>query len=216
MPSAYRGVIGARFGCLQMGMGEFRVRDPRERAGGGPARGCGPPATGWSDPVKSVINRLWTTLVDKWSPSVRQVRRDGRQLNIGPTASTFRRPHRNRPYVRIVVGRIVRTVASVDIWPLWRPVLRPARMFGKAPRQASWRRNDLRTRRIGPRGRERRRGWHDRWGMGAHSQRNGMVSATAATGRPGGRTTFSAAPSNRVVSVRISGGVARGSSGTRR
>lgn len=89
MPSAYRGVIGARFGCLQMGMGEFGVRSPRECAGSGPARGRASRRPAWSEPVKSVINRLWTTLVDKWSPSVRQVSRDGRQLNIGSDAAPF-------------------------------------------------------------------------------------------------------------------------------
>lgn len=87
MPSAYRGVIGARFGCLQMGMGEFGVRSRRGCAGGGPARGRASRRPVWSEPVKSVINRLWTTLVDKWSPSVPQVSCGGRQLNIDPAAS---------------------------------------------------------------------------------------------------------------------------------
>lgn len=82
MPSAYRGVIGARFGCLQMGMGELRVHDPGECPGGGPGRGHGLSGAAWSEPVNGVINSLWTTLVDKRSPSVRQVHAGDRRLGF--------------------------------------------------------------------------------------------------------------------------------------
>lgn len=82
MPSAYRGVIGARFGCLQMGMGELRVHAPGECPGGGPGRGHGLSGAAWSEPVNGVINSLWTTLVDKRSPSVQQVHADDRRLGL--------------------------------------------------------------------------------------------------------------------------------------
>lgn len=82
MPSAYRGVIGARFGCLQMGMGELRVHGPGECPGGGPGRGHGLYGAAWSEPVNGVINSLWTTLVDKRSPSVQQVHADVRRLGF--------------------------------------------------------------------------------------------------------------------------------------
>lgn len=92
MPSAYRGVIGARFGCLQMGMGEFGLRGPPVCAGSGSARGRGPHGLAWPESVNGLINRLWTTLVDKWPPSVPQVQCDGRQLNFCPVRQVLSAP----------------------------------------------------------------------------------------------------------------------------
>ncbi len=73
MPSAYRGVIGARFGCLQMGMREFGLRGPCYRTGGEPARGPGARGAAWPEPVNALINSLWTTSVDKRSRSVQKM-----------------------------------------------------------------------------------------------------------------------------------------------
>lgn len=73
MPSAYRGVIGARFGCLQMGMREFGLRGPCCRTGGEPARGRDVRDAAWSEPVNALINSLWTTSVDKRSRSVQKM-----------------------------------------------------------------------------------------------------------------------------------------------
>lgn len=96
-----------------MGMGEFAVCGPLKGAGSGPARGRDSYGAAWSDPVKSVINRLWTTLVDKWSLSVRQVHGDGRQLNIG----TFFRPSSPRPMGPSGIDRVCESSAGEPYEP---------------------------------------------------------------------------------------------------
>lgn len=45
-------------------------------------RGHGLSGAAWSEPVNGVINSLWTTLVDKRSPSVQQVHADDRRLGL--------------------------------------------------------------------------------------------------------------------------------------
>lgn len=232
MPSAYRGVIGARFGCLQMGMGEFGVRSRRGCAGGGPARGRASRRPVWSEPVKSVINRLWTTLVDKWSPSVPQVSCGGRQLNIDPAASPSATSGKIARACEFSAGESYETALAWTSGPrggrrsglpvcLIRRHARchDAEMTFERAELIRWGGSDDGGWHGGWGWRDRwvsriRRGWHDRWGMGVRSQWNGMVSATAATGWPGGRTASAAAPSNGVVNVRISGGAARGRSVT--
>lgn len=227
MPSAYRGVIGARFGCLQMGMGEFGVRSPRECAGGGPARGRVPCRPAWSEPVKSVINRLWTTLVDKWSPSVRQVSRDGRQLNIGSAAPVSAGSGEIGRVCEFPAGESHKTALA---WTSGRHGGRLSGLPGCLIRrharchdtEMTFERAEL-SRGAGNDdggGHDRDGGWCDRWGRrdwsgtGVRSQRGRMVTAAAATGRPGGRTASPVVASNGVVNVRTSGGVAHGGSVT--
>ncbi len=245
MPSAYRGVIGARFGCLQMGMGEFGVRSPRECAAGGPVRDRAARRPAWSEPVKSVINRLWTTLVDKWSPSVRQVSRDGRQLNIGSAASSFAGSGEIVHVCEFSTGESYKTELA---WTSGRrggrrsglPGCRIRRHARCHDTEMTFERAEL-SRWAGSDdggGHDRDGGWHDRWGWpDRRGRRDGSgegvrgrtsvtvlagaaitaitaITVTTATGCRGGRTASPVVPSNGVVNVRTSGGVARGGSVT--
>lgn len=215
MPSAYRGVIGARFGCLQMGMGELGVHGPRACAGGGPARGRRPCGAAWAEPVNSLINRLWTTLVDNRSLSVRQVRNEDRQLS---PEVRFRPP---LPPPAPSSG-IACTFESMPRGP-YEPAL--AWTYGcRGGRRSSLRgqRSQRHARRhgiemtfdsaeLGRGAGSDDGGGHGQEGKGARGRRQGKVSVTAATGRgrPGARTAALFRPSNAVVNVHISGGVAR-------
>jgi hypothetical protein len=200
-------------------MGELGVHGPCARAGGGPARGRRPCGAAWAEPVNSLINRLWTTSVDNRSLSVRQVRDEGHQLDPGVRFRPPLPPLAPSSRIAYVFESLPRGPYEPALaWIYRRRGSRRSPLRGQRSRRHARRHGVEMTfdnAELGRGAGSGDGGWHDQEGEGVRGRWQGQVSVTAATGRgrPGARTTARTTalfcPSNAVVNVRISGGVAR-------